>query len=415
MSNVVRVTMDGVDVTSCCVAGSWTPRLNRPAQATVTMPMDCGGAGTVWPDCGTRMMIELDTGGGFNIVFHGFVLNVETDTAEDGGRTIYNAQDPMELWQYRPVRDDDGDFSKPALITTYITGPQILEAMLMNTEGDSTAQGNGALACPTDAEGPTFLDFGSFAVSGCDLSGAPTDWPQNIAELTSTLISTGCLDVIITPTDPGGGIMGTVDAYNGDYGTDLSGSVIFQYGTGLRNVRNLRWNRDMTQVCNKYWLYGGPRIESAADPAGDQHWCFNVTGDDSGLPGFPGSDPYAAVITRRLASQAALGVRMKIDIFDGYDADCIPGFGTPGRELYRRQWITYSYLAAIPRELIHVTPTRDTALGTFGIGDLVAVEATAEVRGGFSGVQRIYQYTVSWDEDSVLGLEELQVSSDAEF
>jgi hypothetical protein len=268
---------------------------------------------------------------------------------------------------------------------------------------------------PTDAEGPIFLDLGTIPGCSTDLSGAPTDWPMTIAELASLLISTGQLDLVITPTDPGGGVMGTLDYYCGNYGTDLSGTVSFQYGTGNFNVDSLRWNRDMTNTVNKYWLYGGPRIGTAGDPAGDQHWCFNVTGSDSGLPGYPASSPYIDVINRRVASQAAVGVRMKIDIFDGYDADCVPGVGTPGRELYRYQWIEYSYIASTPREIIHVTPTRDSEIGAFGIGDLVHVEAVSAVRGGFSGKQRVYEYTISWDEDSVLTLSELQTSADAEF
>ena len=67
-----------------------------------------------------------------------------------------------------------------------------------------------------------------------------------------------------------------------------------------------------------------------------------------------------------------------------------------------------------PRELIHITPTRGTAIGAFDIGDLVAVSAGASVRGGFSGAQRVYEYTISWDEDGPFELSELQTSSDQE-
>lgn len=403
MASIPRVKIDGTDVTNVCIAGAWTPRLNRPAQCTVTIPMDAAIG-----DVGSRLKLEIDNGGGYVICFHGFILNTETDTNKDGGTTVYNAMDPMELWQWRPVRDDDGDFSKPEIIVTYDTGPQIVEAMLTNT----VSAGGGP---PTDAEGAIFLTMGTFAGGGPSLAGAPVDWPMTMAELASLLISTGQVDLVITPTDPGGGVMGTIDGYNGDYGTDLSGSILFSYGMGAHNVDSVRWNRDMTNVVNKYWLYGGPRIKSASDPAGDQHWCFNVTGDDTGLPGYNAASPYIDVINRRNASQTAVGVRMKVDIFDAYDDNCVPGFGTPGRELYRWQWIEYSYLASTPREIIHVTPTRDTEIGTFGIGDLVGVEATTNVRGGFSGVQRVYEYTISWDQDSVLALSELQTSADAEF
>ena len=416
----LAVYIDGIEVTTCCLSGSWTRRLNRPAQATVTLPMDCAIG-----DVGSRLRIDIIPSGATasEIVFHGFILNTETDTDKDTGTTVYNAQDPMELWQWRPVRADDGDFSKPTgtgavdgsdLFSTYLYGTDIMFHVLQNTEGDSTAQGNGALSPPTTAEGPMFLTLGSFAAGATDISGAPVDWPMTIAELWSLLNSTGTVDLVITPTDPGGDIMGTIDGYNGDFGTDLSGSVVFEYGSGAFNAAAIRWNRDMTNMCNKYWLYSGPRVGTAADPAGDQHWCFNVTGDDTGLPGYPASSPYIDVINRRSLSQSLYGVRMKVDIFDGYDDTCGTGVTVASRELYRWQWITYSYFAATPREIIHVTPTRNTEIGTFDIGDLIGVSAVADVRGGFSGAQRVYEYTVSWDNDSVLTLSEIQTSADQE-
>jgi hypothetical protein len=44
----------------------------------------------------------------------------------------------------------------------------------------------------------------------------------------------------------------------------------------------------------------------------------------------------------------------------------------------------------------------------------VTVTAGSVVRGGFTGVQRIYAFTVSFDEDGVFDIGELLVSSDAE-
>jgi hypothetical protein len=83
--------------------------------------------------------------------------------------------------------------------------------------------------------------------------------------------------------------------------------------------------------------------------------------------------------------------------------------------LYRKQWQIYSWFACEPREIIHITPVPDAQIGCFGIGDLVAVEAASQVRGGFSGAQRIYEYTVSWENTpSVLTLSELQTSADME-
>lgn len=393
------VTIDGTDVTGVAVAGSSTRRLNRPSQAQVRIPAQESIGGV-----GSALRIEFNG----NLHHHGRVLLCETEMDENTGYTVYNSSDPMELWQWRPVRDDTCDFSKPTIIDDYLTGPAILEAMLTNTV---TCGGGG----DDDDEGPIFLTMGTFEGGGVDLTGAPVDWPMTIAELTSLLISTGCLDVVITPTNPGGGVMGTVDAHNGDYGTDLSASVDFDYGQGNFNVRRLRWNQDMTMMCNKLWYYAGPRIGTPADPAGDQHWCFNVTGDDPGLPDpIPNGESLATLLADRSASRSTYGVRMDIQIFDATDDDCVPGWGTYGRDLYRNRWATESWIRQQPRELIHITPTRETQIDAFDIGDLVGVSASSAVRGGFSGAQRVYEYSISWEDDGVLFLSELQTSPTAD-
>jgi hypothetical protein len=296
------------------------------------------------------LKIEALIGTSYEIVHHGRVLLCETDTGEDTGYTVYNSTDPMELWQWRPVRDDTCDFSKPTIIDDYLTGPQIMEAALQNT----VYCGGGG---QDDTEGSIFLDMGTFDGYGVDLSGAPTDWPMTIAELASLLISTGELDLVITPTDPGGDVMGTIDGYNGDYGTDLSGSIVFSYGMGDFNVRRMRWNQDMTGMCNKLWYYGGPKIATAADPAAVQHWCFNVTGDDPALAYPPGgalSPPESGTNNQlgvlRVDSQTDYGVRMDIQIYDAYD-EC-GGVGAVGCDLYRYRWQAESWLRAVPREII---------------------------------------------------------------
>ena len=413
----VIVTLDGTDVTDVSVEGSWTRRLNRPSQAQVRIPMQEFQA-----DVGTILKIEALVGTTFEIVFHGRVLLKETDAGEDSGYTVYNAEDPMEMWQWRPVRDDDCDFTLPQVIADYITGPQILEAMLLNSEGEggcctgcTDCEDADAAAC----EGDLFLDYGTFEGGGVSLEGAPTDWPMTIAQLFSLLVSTGALDGVITPTDPGGGVMGEINAYNGDYGTDLSGSVVFEYGTGAFNMRGFRRNEDMTIMTNKLWYYAGPRIQTPSDPAGDQHWCYNITGDDPGLPDpIPNGETLATLLANRLTSRSTYGVRMDVQIFDA--GECAPGEtdccgGDPNtavfRELFRNRWETESWIRQQPRNLVHITPTRESEIGIFDIGDLVGIDIPVV---GVSGAQRVYAYTVSWDNDGVLAIQELQTSPTAD-
>jgi hypothetical protein len=402
------VSINGTDVSGVAIKGSVTRRLNRPSQAQITIPMDAAIGGP-----GSRLKVGFP-----GLLFHGFILDCETDTGEDTGYTVYNATDPMELWNWRPARDPDGDFSNPTFIEDNVTGPQIMEAILDASE-------NAGLGPPADAEGPLFLSMGGFAGGGVSLVGAPTDWPMTIAEIASLLISSGQLDVVLTAIDSGGN-MAQVDCYNGNYGTDLSGSVSFEYATGDLNVRRLRWNEDMTSVVNKMWYYGGPRVGTPRDPAGEQHWCWNITGDDCCFTGIDGpfctcvspdagamQTAFSTVDSCRDSSQSAVGVRMQIQIFDSLGEDCIGKTGLdPGRDLFRWMWLAESYARCTPRDLVHITPTRGTAIGSFDIGDIVAVSAGSSVRGGFSGAQRVYQYTISWDEDGPFELSELQTSSD---
>jgi len=106
---------------------------------------------------------------------------------------------------------------------------------------------------------------------------------------------------------------------------------------------------------------------------------------------------------------------MDIKIWDALSDLCLgEGSFDPGRELYRRLWQIESWIRAQPRELIHITPIRGFGINAFDIGDLVGVAAGSQVRGGFSGAQRVYEYTVSWDEDGPFELSELQTSSDSD-
>jgi hypothetical protein len=367
--------------------------------------------------------------------FHGMVTQISTEAGEDGNlMTEYTAHDPMWLWQWRPARAgpssaDPGDFSNPDLFTAPTTnlgdkgkGPVILQQVLLQSEVTNPAEG----------EGPLFLELQGFSTSTSDLSGAPTDWPMTIAEVFELMASTGELDAVITPIDslPN---MGALNVYSGDYGTDHSdgpdgdGTVIFEYATGAHNVRQLRMTEDSSNVCNKLWYYLGPRVESAMDPAGDQHWRANVTGSADGIRENPLNHgqyaaAQAAILARREASQESCGVRMEIRIFDAQGDENPAQF----RDLYHRLWQEESWIRAIPRTLVHVTPVRisefdllppgavPVQLGMFDIGDLVTVTAGSVVRGGFTGVQRIYAFTVSFDEDGVFDIGELLVSSDAE-
>lgn len=427
-----EVLLDGVDFSDCALNGSVTRRLNRPAQAQIKIPYDCA-AGCSGP--GQRLKISIPLGGTMNeLFFHGMVMDWELEGGEDMGYITMNAMDPMELWSKRIARDgpdsaDPGDFSNPLMFTgqDYVpSGPQIIQNMLYQSDDGSDQEvGDGTL----------FLDLNlsTFASSGTPLYAGPQDWPMTIMEVVNLIVSTGECDVVITPIDDGTN-MGIVDVYNGRYGTDLSGSVVFEYGTGALNVRALRWNKDMSNLSNKIWYYGGPKIHTIADPDAVQHWCWNITGDDCCFTGVdgphctctsPSSAQFEDVWTNQVEpcrgsgegspgdSRGDYGVRMEVQIFDAASENCIgpDGFDVD-RDLYRWLWLAESWARCQPRELIHITPIRGTAIGDFDIGDLVGVEIGSQICGGASGAQRVYEYTISWTEDGPLELSELQTSSD---
>lgn len=472
MGYFAQVVLDDIDITEFAIEGSVTTRLNRPGSASVKVHMTDAYAafGTMFPGPGSYLKIYFygDNLGTTPVLWHhGRVINCETTADENVGYTVFNSSDPLELWASRPVRDSTGDFSLPTIITDNIFGPQIIEDMCINSE----CRG-GALTPPADCEGPLRLDLNSFAGGVTDLRGAPSDWPMTMMQLANLLISTGTVDVVVTPIEfDASDNYGQLDVYNGDYGTDRTGSVTLSYGMGDFNIRALRWNEDMTQMCNKLWYYLGPKCD-------DQHWRANITGDDPAFnPDVTATGPWAlstgyivgdtatfggntyAVIQNHTAtaankpgvgadwpqfwtywmvppggrvvptagttnniigvrsgiSRAHFDVRMDIKIFDasGDGADCTET-SVPGHDLYRRLWQVEQYLRAVPMTLVHVTPIRDFGIGLFSIGDLITVEASPDVKGGFSGAQRIYEYTIDWDEDSVPAIGELQVSSDNE-
>jgi hypothetical protein len=399
-----QVYIDGTEVTTSVLEGTSTHTLNQPWQATFRMPIE-----EAIGDVGSKVKIYFD--GLFH--FHGHVMNIEDDCDENVGYTRYVCLDPMELWAWRPARDpvpdsngNYGNFSDPTFLQLYETGPLIMEAILAASESPGLV--------PLKAEGPLFLEFGSFPGGGRNISGGLQNFPMTIMEVANAMTSTGACDIVLTPIDDGVN-MARVDCYNGNYGTRRDASVVFQYGLGAYNIRNIRRSRSIENMVNKLYYFLGPRMDVG-------HWPANIQGDDPCLErmmGEPNDDPprgitWAEFLSMRTASQAQYGVRMNIQMFDtdligratkGSDP-CLD----PAKYLYRKQWLIEQYLRMQPRQLVYITPVRGTPVGTFDIGDSIGVEAASYVRGGFSGAQRVYGYTATWDAEGVVDLGQIVVS-----
>ena len=399
----ITVFVDRVDVTSCVLSGSVTRKLNRPWQATWRMPIDCSVQG---PDSWVHIFIS-----GI-LWFSGRIKQISDECDEDFCYTEYTALDASEILAWRPVRDDTCDFSDPQLIADYVTGPQILADAFDNSENCDA----GNVDPDNDREGPLFFTVTSVAGGGVDLTGAPVDWPMTIAELMTMFTDTGEVDAVFTPIDDTSNLAECA-LYNGDYGTDRTASVKFEYATGNNNCKIIRQVQDSANICNKLWYFLGPKVATALDPQSVQHWQANVTGDDGALA----DPPQTAILADRATSRALSGVRMEVKIFDSIGNEALIS-----HELYRRLWQEEQWLRERPRTLVHVTPVNlsdadllpagvtPVQLGDFDIGDLVTVSVGTTVRGGFTGAQRIYEYTVAWDEDGVFEISELLTSADQE-
>jgi hypothetical protein len=177
--------------------------------------------------------------------------------------------------------------------------------------------------------------------------------------------------------------MAEVSAYNGLFGDDLSSSVRFEFATGLYNARACQRERDYRELMNKLWIYGGPRVKSKSDPAGDQHWDFNVTGTDGGLP----DPPQSAILALVAASRALHYERMVVEIDDTTD-----DAGETMRNLTRLRWQMLTSMRVRGKTLVSVTPNRGIA-PAFRTGDKIHVAAGTSFAGGFSGTQRVQEYS----------------------
>lgn len=400
-----RYVLDGVDVSSIASEKTATRVLNGTGRAGCKLPSK--QLGEAVPDFAigeSRLKVYDDS----NVLWHhGIVWDVNDDGDENTCTTTISTSDPTVLWAKRPARDMDGDFSDPSFLDTYVTGPQILQAILQASEVK---------------DGLTLLDLagGTFETGGFSLSAQLLDWPVTIADIAAGLFDTGELDIVVEPIDAGYNI-GRLHAYNGDYGQDLSGSVVFQFGIGARNVRRAVRTQSMADMVNKLWYLIGPPKKTITDPAGVQHWRANVTGDH---PEFstaeynpPGGDVSngSQLGSLILQSRARYWVSMDVQVFDsgidsGTDAETAQ-IDFDHKSL--RQWQTEQQLRVGPRTLCKITPVRGTE-PSFTVGDLIGVQAGTLLRGGFSEVQRVYRLTVNIDDNGVVDLGEILTTADQE-
>lgn len=297
-------------------------------------------------------------------------------------------------WHFakRIVKTAAGNLINPdQVLIDEVTAPAIMAAFVnnINTYDATVPSGN---AMP--------ITVGSVAGGGVDVSGSVMSWPMTLQRLKELLVATGYLDVILNP-----GIgSSTIDLTNGEGGADLSGSVVYEYGTGAFNAQVATLTIDLSDIINALWYLLGPRCD-------ETHWKGSITAT---APHMGGSWP-AALLARIAASRSLLYYMQEIQVLDEGVDDCEDPLIGPSaiRPLYEARWAKEAWIRAVPRTFASVRPERGLA-PAFSAGDLIGVDAGSILDGGFSGAQRVYEFEVACDDEGVMEVTNLLTSADQE-
>jgi len=403
------VDVNGTDITAITQSIVWNPKLSRPASCVVRFPSHLFSAST-----GSNRL-RLSNGG---LLFSGPIWYQQQQGAEDAAYTELTAYDDLIYLGKRmcktPADWPDNNFpiippdpaAEPGpcnladptkVILDFITAPEILAAFINATN---------------DCDGPMPLSVGSVASGGDDMTGFPTDWPMDIDTFASILLTTGVLDIVVSP----GYNSSTVNLWNGDYGTDRTGSVVVQYATGAFNARSANRTIDMDEVINALWYLLGPKDPWYTNDI--QHWKGSLTPDgahdiDTWRDPTGGSHPWhpwpAGLISRWNSSRSSYGYMQQIDIHDSKEDE------NKIRFLFERMYANEAKIRAVPRTFVSMGLDRTTGPPTFFVGDLITTTAGSTVGGGgFSGAQRVYGYELSIDTDGVAEYTSIDASADQE-
>lgn len=401
-----QVTCDGNDITSIVQSIRWRPKLSRPASCIVRFPAHLF---SITPGVS---QLQLLNGG---LLFSGTVWFPQSDGNENAYYTEITCYDhliylgkrlcktpadwPDNNWP--PITPADSSFEPGPcnladpikVITDYITGPEIMAAFIQAT---------------IDCDPGSFpLSVGSVATGGDDLTGVPADWPMTISAMAELLLSTGQLDIVVSP----GYGSSTVDLYNGDYGTNLSGSVSIDYATGGFNARRANKTVDMEDVINALWYLLGPKV-----PQYDYditHWAGSITptaanaGPDGDGP-IPGTPWPPGLVARWTNSRAVYGYMQEIQIHDTKEDE------NGIRPLFEEMFANEAYLRAVPRTIIAPSADRSESPPPYNVGDLISINAGSVLGGGFSGTFRVFEFEIAIDTDGIGDVTELVGSADGD-
>ena len=388
----MRAFLDASEVTIRCQQMKYTPDMNGLWSADIRLASQYAGGIT---EGGTELIIT-DNGGG-TVLFAGPCWYAEDDGNADDQFSTITGFDHRCKWPFRQVQDGDGDYSDPSIFQDFENAVDIMEAAIDNDVAN---------------DGPMGITVGSVSASSFSLVGfKPTDWPWTMEHLWSFLVNTGTLDVMLNPGVGGS----TVDLHPGDAGSDLSGSVVFDYNTGSFNCMGAKFTFDMKNTISRIRYFLGPKRPFYR---GDiQHYSADVQIDD------PALDVYDPVKQAQIDAQSAsmegtTGLLREVQIFDA-NPPLPDGVNPPEltgesalRDLYYALWQSEMLVRTVPRRLLSVTPDPNTGVGSFQVGDIIT--ANAVLRTSVGGAQRVYRYTVEQDTEGNEMLTNLVTTADGE-
>jgi len=387
----MRAFLDASEVTVRCQQMRYTPDLNGLWSADIRLASQYAGGIT---EGGTELIIT-DNGGG-TVLFAGPCWYGEDDGDANDQMSTITGFDHRVKWAYRQVQDDDCDYSDPSIFLDFENAVDIMEAAIDNDN-----------AC----DGSYGITVGSVSASSFPLVGfKPTDWPWSLQHLWEFLVNTGTLDVMLVPGVGGS----TVDLYPGDAGSDLSGSVVFDYNTGSFNCIGAKYTFDMKNTISRIRYFLGPKRPFYR---GDiQHYSADVQIDDPNLDIY---DPVkqAQIDAQSGSMEGTTGLMREIQIYDSNPP--LPVGTTPPemtresalRDLYYALWQSEMLVRTVPRRLLSMTPEPGN-VPAFSVGDIIS--ANAVLRDTVGGAQRVYRYTLEQDTEGNEMLTNLVTTADGE-
>lgn len=363
---------------------SRTPDLNALWNAEIRLASQYATGIT---EGGTELILTANDG--TTVLHAGPCWYGEDDGDANDQMTTLNSFDHRCKWPLQQVMDPDGDYSDPDIILVNEDAVSIMEAAIDNWVTN---------------EGSSGITVGSVSASSIPLIGfKPTDWPWTMQYLWEFLVNTGELDVMLVP-----GIGGsTVDLYPGNAGTDLSGSVVFDYNTGSFNCIGAKYTFDMKNTITNIRDFLGPKRPQYRNDI--QHWAADVQIDDPVLDTPPWDAKQPTIEAQSAAMLAVTGRMRETRVHDSIPKEA--GGEITLKDLYYALWQSEMLVRTLPRRLLSVTPEPGIS-PSFGVGDLIT--ANAVIRGTVGGVQRVYRYTVEQDTEGNEMLTNLVTSVDGE-